>query len=43
MRKLALPNDFVTTVAGSCAGGEAGKGFGDREGTAIRFRCPSGV
>jgi sugar lactone lactonase YvrE len=43
IRKVALPNGRVTTVAGSRAGGDAGKGFADGEGAASRFDRPIGV
>ena len=43
VRKVALPDGRVTTVAGSVEGGEAGKGYADGTGTAARFHGPYGV
>lgn len=39
IRKVALPDGRATTVAVSRAGGAAGIGFADGEGTAARFNC----
>ena len=43
VRKVALPDGGVTTVAGSVEGFEAGEGYGDGTGTAARFNCPYDV
>ena len=43
VRKVALPDGRVTTVAGSLEGGDAGAGYADGTGTAARFAYPNGV
>jgi len=43
IRKVAPSDGRVSTVAGSRAGGDAGKGFADGEAAAARFNEPSGV
>ena len=43
VRKVALPDGRVTTVAGSVEGGDAGQGYADGTGTAARFDSPNGV
>ena len=43
VRKVALPDGRVTTVAGSVEGGNAGKGYADGTGTAARFNRPNAV
>ena len=43
VRKVALPDGRVTTVAGSVEGGWAGAGYADGTGTAARFNRPSAV
>ena len=43
IRKVALADRRVTTVAGSRDGGHAGHGFADGEAAAARFYAPDGV
>ena len=43
VRKVALPDGRVTTVAGSLQGGDASAGYADGTGTAARFHKPDGV
>ena len=43
VRKVALPDGRVTTVAGSLEGGEAGRGYANGTGTAARFDSPYAV
>ena len=43
IRKVSVTDGTVTTVAGSTAGGDDGKGFADGDGTAARFHNPSAV
>ena len=43
VRRVALPDGRVTTVAGSLEGGSAGKGYADATGTAARFNAPEDV
>jgi hypothetical protein len=43
VRKVAMPDGRVTTVAGSVEGGDAGKCYVDDTGTAARFSFPSTV
>ena len=43
IRKMAPSDSLVSTVAGSRAGGAAGKGFADGEAAAARFNLPRAV
>jgi hypothetical protein len=43
IRKVTLPDGYVTTVAGGKAGGDAGLGFADGEGSMALFNCPNAV